>query len=141
MRRTPAVALGTLALLAVAASTGPAGADDRVPYTVDVQNASAKVGERTAVVATVTPPEGFKLSKGYRHRVIELSALDDQGVAFEGGPVLGTIENGSAVFAVPVTPTELGEHPINGLIRISFYTHGRSESKSVPLVATVTGEQ
>jgi hypothetical protein len=140
MRRVLAIATATLALSGMVAGGAPGRADERVPYTVEVQNASAKVGEQTMVIATVKPPEGFKITKSYRSRVIDLSALDDKGVEFEDGPVLGRLENGGAVFEVPVTPTEAGEHPINGVIRISFYTHGRSESKSVPLMAIVTGE-
>ena len=138
----PALALATtaLAMIGVASGGAPARADERVPYTLEVRNASAKVGEQTAVVATVKPPEGFKITKSYRSRVIDLSALDNRGVEFAEEVVVGRLENGSAVFEVGVTPTEPGDHPINGIIRISFYTHGRSESKSVPLMATVTGE-
>lgn len=140
MRRALALATAALALAGLVAGGGSGRADERVPYIVEVQNASAKVGEQTAVVATVKPPEGFKITKSYRSRVIDLSALDDKGVKFEDGMVLGKLENGSAVFEVPVTPTEAGEHAINGVIRISFHTRGKSESKSVPLMATVTGE-
>jgi hypothetical protein len=140
MRRALAIATAALALTGIVAGGAPGRADERVPYTLEVQNASAKVGEQTAVVATVKPPDGFKITKSYRNRVIDLSALDDKGVKFEDGAVLGKVENGSAVFEVPVTPTEPGEHAINGVIRISFHTQGRSESKSVPLMATVTGE-
>jgi hypothetical protein len=140
MRRALALAAAAVALGGVVADSAPGRADERVPYTLEVRNASAKVGEQTAVVATVKPPEGFNITKSYRSRVIDLSALDGKGVEFEDEVVLGKLENGAAVFEVPVTPTEAGEHPINGVIRISFYTHGRSESKSVPLMATVTGE-
>jgi hypothetical protein len=140
MRRAFVLVTSVLALAGVAADGSSARADERVPYTLDVRNASAKVGEQTMVVAIVKPPSGFNITKSYRSRVIDLSALDDKGVEFAEEVVLGRLENGSAVFEVPVTPTEVGEHPINGVIRISFYTHGRSESKSVPLMAIVTGE-
>jgi hypothetical protein len=140
MRRALALATAALALTGLVAGGGSGRADERVPYTVEVQNASAKVGEQTMVIATVKPPNGFKIAKSYRNRVIDLSALDDKGVRFQDGTVLAKLENGGAVFEVPVTPTEPGEHAINGVIRISFYTRGKSESKSVPLMATVTGE-
>jgi hypothetical protein len=130
-----------VALISLLLGTGPALTDERVPYTIKVENAAAKVGEKTAVVATIIPPEGFNITKSYRARVIDLSAYQDRGVAFDDEVVFGRIENGSVVFKVGVTPTEPGEHPINGLIRVSFYTEGRSESKSVPLTATVMGTE
>lgn len=131
-----ALALG---LVVVATSVGLA--DDRVPYTIEVQNASAKVGEQTMVRAVVTPPANFRITKSYRSRVIDLSAYENRGVRFEDEVVFGAIENGSAVFEVPVTPTEPGEHRINGLIRVSFNSDGRAESKSIPLIATVAGTE
>jgi hypothetical protein len=137
MRRAPAIAV--MALIGIV--TGPALADQRVPYTIDVENAAAKVGEKAAVVATITPPEGFHITKSYRNRVIELSAYEDKGVRFDKEVVLGTIEGDSVIFQVPVTPTEPGEHPINGLIRVSFHGDGKAESKSIPLIATVAGIQ
>jgi hypothetical protein len=140
MRLALALAATALAMIGATSGGAPARADDRVPYILEVQNASAKVGEQTMVVATVKPPQGFNITKSYRSRVIDLSVLDNKGVEFADEVVLGRLENGSAVFEVPVTPTEPGEHPINGIIRISFHTHGKSESKSVPLMATVTGE-
>lgn len=136
-----ATAVGLAALIGMLPATGPVLADERVPYTIKVENAAAKVGEKAAVVATITPLEGFNITKSYRPRVIDLSAYQDRGVAFDDEVVFGRIENGSVVFEVGVTPTEPGEHPINGLIRVSFYTEGRSESKSVPLMATVMGTE
>lgn len=136
-----ATAVVLVALIGILLGTGPTLADERVPYTITVENAAAKVGEKAAVVATITPPEGFNVTKSYRARVIDLSAYQDRGVAFDDEVVFGRIENGSVVFKVGVTPTEPGEHPINGLIRVSFYTKGRSESKSVPLMATVMGTE
>ena len=107
MRRTPAIALALTASVGFAVSGGaPAAlADERVPYTIDGENASAKVGAPTAVVATITPPEGYKITKSYRNRVIELSSYDD-GVEFEDEVVLGSIrDGGSVVFDMGVTPT------------------------------------
>jgi hypothetical protein len=137
----------TLAALGLAAATGiaPAGpsfADSRVPFTLEVENATAKVGEPTAVRATITLPEGVKLTSTYRHRLIDLSAFEDRGVEFEDEVVIGTLEpDGKLVFEVGVTPTEPGAHPINGLMRVSFINGDRSESKSIPLIATVTGTE
>jgi hypothetical protein len=133
-------ALVMSALAAVAASGGALVADDRVPYTITVENASAKIGEPTAVKAVLTAPDGFQFTTVYRHRVIDLSAFDD-GVAFERKVVLGQVKDGALTFEVPVTPTKAGEHPINGLIRVSFNYGSTIESKSVPLMATVTGTE
>ena len=120
---------------------GHALADERVPYTLDVEDASAKVGQPTAVKATLKAPEGMRFTSVYRHRVIELSAAEgDDGVEIGKPVVVGEVQDdGSLVFEVPVTPTEPGTHPINGVIRASFLSPGRTESKSIPLMATVTG--
>jgi hypothetical protein len=132
--------MGLAAVLGIA-SIAPTMADSRVPFTLEVDDASAKVGEPTAVRATITPPEGIKLTSVYRHRIIDLSAYEDRGVAFEDEVVIGTVADGKLVFEVGVTPTEPGAHPINGLMRVSFINGNKSESKSIPLVATVTGTE
>jgi hypothetical protein len=132
--------MGLAAVLGIA-SIAPTMADSRVPFTLEVDDATAKVGEPTAVRATITPPEGIKLTSVYRHRIIDLSAYEDRGVAFEDEVVIGTVADGKLVFEVGVTPTEPGAHPINGLMRVSFINGNKSESKSIPLVATVTGTE
>jgi len=141
MLQPPLVALGLAALVWIA-SGGPGGADSRVPFTLEVESATAKVGEATAVRATLAPPDGMKLSSVYRHRLIELSAYEDRGVEFDQRVVIGTVQDdGSLVFEVDLTPTAPGEHPINGLMRVSFINGNKSESKSIPLIATVTGTE
>lgn len=141
MLRPSLAAAGLAALLGVAAS-GPTIADSRVPFTLEVENATAKVGQPTAVRARVAPPEGMRLSSAYRHRVIDLSAYQDRGVEFDDKVVIGTVQDdGSLLFEVDLTPTEPGEHPINGLMRVSFINGNKSESKSIPLIATVTGTE
>ena len=131
-----------LAALGVAALVGsaPSFADSRVPFALEVEDAAAKVGEPTAVRATVVPPEGTKLTSAYRHRVIDLSAFEDRGVEFDDEVVIGTVEDdGRLVFEIGVTPTEPGAHPINGVMRVSFINGNKSEAKTIPLMATVTG--
>jgi hypothetical protein len=141
MLRSSLPALGLSALLGTALCA-PTIADSRVPFTLEVENATAKVGEPTAVRATVAPPEGMKLSSVYRHRLIELSAYEDRGVDFEDEVVIGTVQDdGSLVFDVGLTPTEPGEHPINGLMRVQFINGNKSESKSIPLIAKVIGTE
>ena len=66
-----------------------------MPYTLEVENATAKVGEPTAVRATITPPEGVKLTSVYSHRLIELSAYEDHGVEFEDEVVIGRSKTAS----------------------------------------------
>jgi hypothetical protein len=139
LRSSVAAAAMTVAL--GLASTAPASADSRVPFTLEVENASAKVGQPAAVRATITPPEGMKLTSVYRHRLIDLSAYEDRGVEFDDEVVIGKVEDGKLVFEVGVTPTEPGEHPINGLMRVGFINDNKSESKSIPLIATVTGTE
>jgi hypothetical protein len=141
MLRPSLPALGLAALLGTALCA-PTMADSRVPFTLAVEDASAKVGEPTAVRATVAPPEGMKLSTAYRHRMIDLSAYEDRGVEFDDEVVIGTVQDdGSVMFEVGLTPTEPGEHPINGLMRVQFINGNKSESKSIPLIATVTGTE
>jgi hypothetical protein len=131
-----------LAALVGAGTSAASFADSRVPYALEVENATARVGEPTAVRATITPPEGVKLTSVYRHRLIDLSVLDDHGVEFDDEVVIGTVQDdGRLVFEVNVTPTEPGAHPINGLMRVSFINGNKSESKSIPLIATVTGTE
>ena len=140
MLRPTLAALGLIALIGVA--PGGTLADSRVPFALEVENATAKVGERTVVRATIIPPDGMKLTSVYRHRLIDLSAFEDHGVAFDDEVVIGKVEDdGRLVFEIGVTPTEPGAHPINGLMRVSFINGNKSESKSIPLIATVTGTE
>ena len=138
----PTLAAVGLAALTGLAPGGPSFADSRVPFALKVENATAKVGEPTAVRAIIIPPEGMKLTSVYRHRLIDLSAFENRGVEFDEEVVIGTVEDdGKLVFEVGVTPTEPGAHPINGLMRVSFINGNKSESKSIPLIATVTGTE
>jgi hypothetical protein len=132
--------VGLATLIGIAA--GPGFADSRVPFALEIENATAKVGEQTAVRAIIIPPEGIKLTSVYRHRLIDLSVFEDHGVAFDDEVVIGKVEgDGRLVFEIGVTPTEPGAHPINGLMRVSFINGNKSESKSIPLMATVTGTE
>ena len=131
-----------LAALIVIAPGHPSLADSRVPYTVDIENATAKIGEPTVVRAIVIPPDGIKLTSVYRHRIIDLTVFEDHGVKFDDEVVIGKVEpDGHLVFEVGVTPTEPGPHAINGVMRVSFINGNKSESKSIPLIARVTGTE
>lgn len=138
-RRTSALALGFAALTGVALAG--AAAETGHPFDLTVENASAKVGEPTAVVATVTVHDGYKVLTAYRNRIIDLSSLDDT-VEFEKPVVAGTAEGEVAiVFSVGVTPTAPGEHPINGVFRVGYHDGHATKMVSVPLIATVTGTE
>jgi hypothetical protein len=140
MLRPILAALGLAALIGIAPGH-PSFADSRVPYKVEIENATAKVGESAVVRAIVIPPDGIKLTSVYRHRISDLSVLDDHGVKFDDEVVIGKVEDGRLVFEVGVTPTEPGPHAINGVMRVSFINGDRSESKSIPLIARVTGTE
>ncbi|HEX9647579.1 MAG TPA: hypothetical protein VGB88_08780 [Alphaproteobacteria bacterium] len=139
VRRGRRVALAALAAVAagLAGTTAAAAQAFEDPVAITVENATAKVGETTAVRATLTPREGFGLTDVYRHRIIKLST--DGGVAFEDEVVAGKMDDGKVVFSVAVTPTYPGTHVINGVFRYSVYQEGHLEMKSAPLIATVTG--
>ena len=141
MLRPILAALGLAALIVIAPGH-PSLANSRVPYTVEIENATAKVGEPTVVRATVIPPDGIKLTSVYRHRLIDLTVFEDHGVKFDDEVVIGKIEpDGHLVFEVGVTPTEPGPHAINGVMRVSFINDNESESKTIPLMATVIGTE
>ena len=132
----------SIAAAAGFALAGSAGlADDRdSPLQVIVENAVAKVGEPTAVVAKITVAEGWQVAPSYRNRVMDLSSFDE-GVEFKNEVVPGRIENGSLVFRVGVTPTKPGAHPINGVFRVGYHNGQTMEMISIPLIATVTGTE
>ena len=69
------------------------------------------------------------------------SSLDD-GVAFDDKVVSGAVQGNMLVFAVGVTPTKPGKHPINGVFRVGYIEDSEHMSEvSVPLIANVTGTQ
>jgi hypothetical protein len=129
------------ALAGVALANDASIAKDRGhPLVVSVENAVAKVGESTAVVAKITVDEGWQVAESYRNRIIDLSSFDD-GVEFEEKMVQGALKDGSLVFAVGVTATKAGAHPINGVFRVGYHNGETMEMVSIPLIATVTGTE
>jgi hypothetical protein len=128
-------------LVAAAALLGGSGlaADKDHGWALSVENAVAKVGEPTAIHATLETIDGNKVSRGYRNRLIELSALGD-AVEFDKPVVVGTVADDTSVeFDIGVTPTKPGKHVINGLFRFGFHNEGRLNMISIPLIATVEG--
>ncbi len=119
-------------------------ADTQDLVTVSVEGASAKVGEKAIIVARITPREGYRIADAYRNRLTTLSAADN-GVEFADKVVRGSMQDGSLVFKIRVTPKAVGAHPINGVLRLGFVNNldddYHLDIKSVPLIATVTGTE
>jgi hypothetical protein len=132
----PALGLIALTVLVLSSSRGQ-GAGPGYPITIDVQNATAKVGERAVIVATITITDGFKVTDSYGHRLSGLSA--DDGVEFERRLVRGSIRNDRIVFLVPVTPTRAGIHAVSGLFRFSYHNGQELDIRAARFEATVTG--
>jgi hypothetical protein len=111
---------------------------------VNVEDASAKVGEKATIVAKITAREGYRIAEDYRNRITTLSALDD-GVEFENKVVRGSMQDGDLVFKIRVTPKTPGAHAINGVLRFGFINSldgdYHLDIKWMPLVATVTGTE
>jgi len=142
MRAGFSLALAGAALITVAAAGGlRADPGFTRPYTVNLENVSGKVGEKTALVAKLTLPDGYKVLDAYRNRLIQLSSYDD-GVSFAAPVVLGKLKDGGLEFVLDVTPTKPGPHAINGVFRVGYYNDGgRMDMVSLPLIATVTGTE
>lgn len=134
--------LAVLLLAATALLGGSSlAADKDHGWALSVENAVAKVGEPTAIHATLETVDGNKVSRGYRNRLIELSALGD-AVEFDQPVVVGTIADDTSVeFDIGVTPTKPGKHVINGVFRFGFHNEGRMHMISIPLIATVEGTE
>jgi hypothetical protein len=132
-----------LTLLALAPLGGIA-AEAQDAVIVTVEDASAKVGEKAIIVAKIAAREGYKIAEDYRNRVSSLSAEDNE-VEFEKKVIRGSMQNGSLVFKIPVTPKKPGTHAINGVLRFGFVNSldgdYHLDIKWMPLVATVTGTE
>jgi hypothetical protein len=107
LERRRSLLISVAALAGIALDAGLA--DERGhPLRVTVENAVAKVGEPTAVVAKITVDEGWQVAPSYRNRIMDLSSFDE-GVEFEDEVVQGRLEEGTLVFGVGVTPTTRGD--------------------------------
>lgn len=110
-------------------------------YAVVVDDIAAKVGTHTVLRVTLRPRAGYRILKAYENRVARFSAADD-GVAFDAKMIRGEVEGGSLVFAIGVTPTKPGKHPINGVFRVGYIEGSNDLSMvSLPLIANVTGTE
>jgi hypothetical protein len=131
-----ALAAACPAPMVMAASAQQPGA-----YSVEVNDVFAKVGEHTVMRVTLRLRDGYKVLEAYTNRLGRFSSLDD-GVAFDDKMVSGAAQGNALVFAVGVTPTKPGKHPINGVFRVGYIENSENMSEvSVPLIANVTGTQ
>ncbi len=134
-----------LAVLSLALLSGPAiAADTEDAVVVSVEDVSAKVGDKVTIIAKITAREGYRLAEDYRNRVSALSAADNE-VEFENKMVRGSMQDGSLVFKIRVTPKTPGAHAVNGVLRFGFVNSldgdYHLDIKWVPLIATVTGTE
>jgi len=113
---------------------GSARADD--PETARPQ---ARVGEKAVIVAKISMREGFRITDSYRHRIIQLSPSD--GVELERAIVPGSLQDGSIVFTVGVTPKTAGTHTVHGVFRFSYHNGGELDIRAAPFEATVTATE
>jgi hypothetical protein len=136
--RIPVLMSAILAASMVSAGR-PVAADEQRPYTVEVHDVTAKVGEHAVMRVTLRPWKDYRILEAYNNRLGQFSSFDD-GVAFERKTVRGTIQNGALVFTIDVQPTKPGKHPINGVFRVGYIENEDAMSMiSVPLIASVIG--
>jgi hypothetical protein len=114
-------------------------ADAQSSFVISIQNASARVGEKAVIVAKISMREGFRITDSYRHRIIQLSPSD--GVELERAIVPGSLQDGSIVFTVGVTPKTAGTHTVHGVFRFSYHNGGELDIRAAPFEATVTATE
>ena len=129
----------TRLVLALAGLTWAVCADAGSSFVISVQNASARVGEKAVIVATISMGEGFTITDSYRHRIIKLSASNE--VELEREVVAGSVQNGSIVFTVRATPKSAGTHTVHGVFRFSYHNGGELDIRAAPFEATVTATE
>ena len=140
-RRPVQAVLAAITIVLAGAGIGRPAAEEASPYSVEVRDVAAKVGDHAVMRATLRIRDGYQILAGYNNRVIELSSLDD-GVAFDRKMVPAQVEDGALVFEVGLRPTKPGKHPVNGVFRVG-YIHKPDDLSmvSLRLIADVTGTE
>jgi len=123
-------------LIAVAAIAPGWAADDDHAFAVRIDSPTVKLGEKAVIVATISPRGGFRITESYRHRVVNLSAID-AGVEIGGKVVRGSVRDGSVIFRVEVVPKTAGAHIVVGVFRFSVNNGQQLDIKAAPFEATV----
>jgi hypothetical protein len=109
-------------------------------FAITVNSPSVKLGEHAVIVATITTRDGFKITESYRHKIRQLSAVDD-GVQLVSKVVNGTVRDGKLIFLVDVVPTKIGTHTVVGFVRFSLHNGQQLDITSAPFEATVTARE
>jgi len=130
------VATSIVCLIAVAAIAPGWAADDDHAFAVRIDSPTVKLGEKAVIVATISPRGGFRITESYRHRVVNLSAID-AGVDIGRKVVRGSVTDGSVIFRVEVVPKTAGAHIVVGVFRFSVNNGQQLDIKAAPFEATV----
>ncbi|PYN96203.1 MAG: hypothetical protein DMD89_18125 [Candidatus Rokuibacteriota bacterium] len=134
------VATSIVCLIAVAAIAPGWAADDDHAFAVRIDSPTVKLGEKAVIVATISPRGGFRITESYRHRVVNLSAID-AGVDIGRKVVRGSVTDGSVIFRVEVVPKTAGAHIVVGVFRFSVNNGQQLDIKAAPFEATVTATE
>jgi hypothetical protein len=119
----------------------PVVAWQTVPYSIEVDDVTAHVGEKAVMHIMLRPHSGCRVLEAYNNRLSRFSSLDGK-VDFDRPVVEPTVERDKLVFTVVVTPTASGPHPINGVFRVGYIEDPSTmEMVSLPLIATVIGTE
>ena len=135
-RLGPAV-VSLIAIVTLAwTSTAGRAADGDAAFTVSVESPSGKVGQPTAIVATISARNGYRITESYRHRIINIASIDD-GVEIGRKVVRGSLKDSGIVFRVEVLPKTAGAHVVAGVFRFSINNGTQLDIKAMPFEATV----
>jgi hypothetical protein len=96
-----------------------------------------KIGQTATIVVTLTPRDGYRITQSYRHRIVNLAAVDD-GVAVGAKVVRGSVQDGQVVFRIDVQPRTAGAHIVAGVLRFSVNNGTQLDIRAAPFEATVT---
>ena len=125
----------TLAATAVALASTAVSSEP--PFVFRVDHPTVKLGQSTAIVATIAARDGFRITESYRHRIVDLTARDD-GLEIGRKVVRGAVRDGAVVFRVEVVPKTVGAHLVTGVFRFSINNGQQLDIKAAPFEATVT---
>ena len=116
--------------------------DPNSPFSLEVSEVSAKVGEVATLQARLRlRDQGLRVLEHYNNRVSRLTT-EDKGVTFPRKMVLGDYRDGELVFSIPVQPTKPGRHAINGVFRVGYAEDSTTMRMiTVPLMTGVTGTE
>src|SRR5262245_60250808 len=137
-RRFVPVLVGLVAVAALVSRPVPSGAADaEATFAVTVDNPTVKVGQPAVIVVTITARNGYRITESYRHRIVNLAAIDD-GVEVARKIVRGSVEDGRVALRIDVQPKSAGAHIVAGIFRFSINSGTQLDIKAAPFEATVT---